>query len=346
MKQRPSQLAVVATMLGLLLGLPLLGVWLAGQPLAQYLEFPPRTRYVPHAPFSWMAFVILGAGTLAVVAPFVWRALRTGGAPLDDTHAGTAREDPSSRAARSAGQRRRHSFPWWGWAGLVFGIAAWILAWTRFPRFTALQEFTFSPMWFAYIVVVNALTYRRTGHCMLRDRPRYLFALFLVSAFFWWFFEYLNRFVQNWHYVDVPGYSAWRYFVRATLPFATVLPAVLGTYELLADTTHFGRSLDDFLPIRVPRPRLLAWLCLVLSGVGLALIGVWPDVLFPLLWLSPCSSSLPCRPSGETTRCSRRWPGAGGDACSCSASRPWSAASSGRCGTSSASRAGSTKSPS
>ena len=24
------------------------------------------------------------------------------------------------------------SFPWWGWLGLIIGILAWILAWTRF----------------------------------------------------------------------------------------------------------------------------------------------------------------------------------------------------------------------
>ena len=27
--------------------------------------------------------------------------------------------------------------------------------------------------------------------------------------------------------------------------------------------------------------------CLVLSGVGLLGVGVWPDYLFPLLWISP-----------------------------------------------------------
>jgi hypothetical protein len=36
---------------GMLLGLPLLGIWIAGYPISDYLEFPPRTRYVQHAPF-------------------------------------------------------------------------------------------------------------------------------------------------------------------------------------------------------------------------------------------------------------------------------------------------------
>src|SRR3990172_2274078 len=33
-------------------GLPLVGIWIAGEPVARYLEFPPTTRYVEHAPFS------------------------------------------------------------------------------------------------------------------------------------------------------------------------------------------------------------------------------------------------------------------------------------------------------
>jgi len=48
----------------LLVGLPLAGVMAAGENLGLYWEFPPLTRYVVHAPFSWplfMALVLLGA---------------------------------------------------------------------------------------------------------------------------------------------------------------------------------------------------------------------------------------------------------------------------------------------
>jgi hypothetical protein len=48
----------------MLLGLPLLGVLTAGYPVARYLEFPPRTRYVAHAPFSWLAFALIAFSLL------------------------------------------------------------------------------------------------------------------------------------------------------------------------------------------------------------------------------------------------------------------------------------------
>ena len=54
---------------GMLLGLPLTGVYLAGDPLDRYLEFPPQTRYIDHAPFSWPAFTVFTVIILAVVLP-------------------------------------------------------------------------------------------------------------------------------------------------------------------------------------------------------------------------------------------------------------------------------------
>jgi hypothetical protein len=180
----------------------------------------------------------------------------------------------------------RH-FPIWGWLGFSFGICAWILAWTRFDWFAALQTFTFSPLWFAYIIIVNALTWRRTGQCMLTHRPWYFLLLFPASALFWWFFEYLNRFVQNWYYVGISGLTPLEYFLYATLPFATVLPAVMGTCDLLATYPRLYTGLTRLLPLsRVPS-RLVAVIVLILSASGLAGIGLWPDYLFPLLWLAP-----------------------------------------------------------
>ena len=42
----------------LLLGLPMAGVYLFGTPFDRYLEFPPKSQFVSHAPFSWTAFLI------------------------------------------------------------------------------------------------------------------------------------------------------------------------------------------------------------------------------------------------------------------------------------------------
>ena len=113
-------------LLVVLIGMPLLGVAFVGQPITQYLEFPPLTRYVSHAPFSWQVF--LACTVMLVSLSFV--GLRI--------------------LVRSQGRPHvyfieRKPFPWWGWIGLGLTLVAWILAWTRFPWFATFQLYTFTP---------------------------------------------------------------------------------------------------------------------------------------------------------------------------------------------------------
>lgn len=256
----------------LLVGLPLLGVVWRGEPPARYLEFPPLTQYVAHAPFAWPAFLALAAAIVAVLAPVAARVIRSPRAP-------------AAREPRALQSTRRAAFlllP-----GLLLIAASWTLAWTRWPAFAPLQLFTFTPLWLGYILVVNGLTQARAGRCMLHDRPRFFLALFPVSAAFWWFFEYLNRFVQNWYYVGIDALSPLQYALFATLPFSTVLPAVLGTEDLLATVPRLTAGLDGARPLRIPAPRAAAAAALLAASAGLAAISVYPDLLFPLLWIAP-----------------------------------------------------------
>lgn len=122
---------------------------------------------------------------------------------------------------------------------------------------------------------------------MLIDRPRHMAGLFVLSAGFWWFFEYLNRFVQNWYYAGIGTLTPWEYFIFATLPFSTVLPAVMSTHEWLATFPRLTAGLDGFRPWAPRYPRRVALMALVLAAGGLAGIGIRPDILFPVLWISP-----------------------------------------------------------
>ena len=251
----------------MLLGLPLGGVYWAGYPVSRYLEFPPKTTYVSHAPFSWVAFALYALLISACLAPLIINACQS-----------RKEIEPRTQPTRS--------FPWWGWMGLVCGAMAWVLAWTRFDWFAGLQPHTFTPLWLSFILVINGLSYRHNGECMLLNRPVYFLLLFPTSAAFWWFFEYLNRFVQNWFYTG-PEFSAWEYFWYATLPFSTVLPAVLGIRDWILSTHRLGKKFRSFRSFHIPHPKVLAALTLAASAAGLAGIGVWPNALFPLLWVSP-----------------------------------------------------------
>ncbi|MEJ2509928.1 MAG: hypothetical protein P8009_10730, partial [Gammaproteobacteria bacterium] len=104
-------------------------------------------------------------------------------------------------------------------------------------------------------------------------------------AVFWWYFEYLNLFVQNWQYTGVDVSDALGYGLHATLAFSTVLPAVASTQELLAAFGPLRRGWSR--AVRVEHPRALATLVLLVSLGALLALGVRPNLLVPTIWLTP-----------------------------------------------------------
>ena len=276
----------------LLVGAPLAGLVAAGRPVRPYLEFPPQTRFVTHAPFSWTAFAAIGLLVIVCAWPLV--RLATGTSP-----------------PQTPGQRR-HAFPWWGWAALAGGAASWLLAWNRWPWFAPLQPHTFPMLWGSFILVVNALCHRRRGNCPMLAQPVRFILLFPASAAFWWLFEYLNRFVQNWYYTGA-DYPPLTYFTLASFSFATVLPAVVSVREWLLSFAPFQRRYHRRgLPSGPPR-RIVALALLGVSTGGLAGVGLWPDYLFPLLWTAPLAILLSLQmlgPGGPLLAAlgSGRWP--------------------------------------
>jgi hypothetical protein len=250
----------------LLIGLPFSGALLAGSSLLEYLEFPPLTRHVQHAPFSWAVFIALtaiGLGFLVAITAWYF--------PLVE--------------CRPA-QKKGYPYPWWGWTATLFVAVFWILAWTRFEWYQPLQSWTFAFLWLSYIFAMNAMTHRRCGACLLTHEPCYFVALFPASATFWWYFEYLNRFVQNWYYSGIEDFSPSRYILHATFAFATVLPAVMSTMAFLKSFPRLRRDNTGIDGLAEPS-RVGSLFILLLSSLGLMGISVWPDYLYPLIWILP-----------------------------------------------------------
>ncbi len=111
-----------------LLLLPLVGIIVGRKPIRDYVQFPPLTRYVEHAGFSWPVFIGLLVFVLVAVVPFLVRVIRSQGS--------VDRMSPTNRP-----------FPAWGWGGVFLLAVAWLVAWTRLPLFESVQAFTFTPLW-------------------------------------------------------------------------------------------------------------------------------------------------------------------------------------------------------
>lgn len=241
---------------------PVLGLMLAGQSVADRLGFPPRAHFAPHAGFEWAVFAMF---TLPVAGALVlyWFAL--------------------ARARPMAPEAREGRFPAWGWLGLALLACSWVLAWREGLVPPEWRRHVFTPLWLGYVVFVNGLAYRRNGRSLLTHRTRWFLTLFPVSAGFWWLFEYLNQFVGNWYYTGIVARTDWDYFAQATLPFSTVLPAVASTWNWLGGFRRIEA-------MRLPPIRghsSLAWIAFLAGALALTGVGIWPEALFPALWLAP-----------------------------------------------------------
>ncbi|GHO44635.1 hypothetical protein [Ktedonospora formicarum] len=172
-------------------------------------------------------------------------------------------------------------FPTYGSLALALCLAAWAASWLRIEP---LYRYSFFPLWLGYILFMDALNRHLHGSSLLkRMRGRYLL-LFLISSLFWWIFEGLNHFVQNWHYQLDQPYTPLGYFLLASLNFSTVLPAVMETTELLTSFKRLHpRLLSNQPGPRLPLPTLVG--AEVLGVLCLLLPIIWSRYCFGLVWL-------------------------------------------------------------
>jgi len=255
-------LAVLLLAAALVWAAPLLGLAIAGLPIGERLGFPPRTHFVLQPAFDWRAFALLSLPAIGALILY-WRAL-AGARPV-------------------AVDARKARFPAWGWLGLALLAGSWLLAWREGAVAPEWRRHVFTPLWLGYILFMNGLAFRRGGRSLLTHRTRWLVALFPASAGFWWLFEHLNQFVGNWYYAGIQADTDWDYFLQATLPFSTVLPAAASTWAWLRG---FRRIEGMNLPPLQGRPAW-AWFALLAGILALICVGIWPEVLFPALWLAP-----------------------------------------------------------
>lgn len=178
------------------------------------------------------------------------------------------------------GVRRLPGFAAQGQIGLLLVAVCWPLNWTLPGPRTA---YLFFPLWLGYILVVDALVYRRTGSSLwMRSRSGFLL-LFILSAPAWWLFEAINNRTQNWEYRGAGQFTPLEYNALCTLCFSTVMPAVFETAEL-ARTFGWVKSLRP--GSRVQDTTRTHWALESSGVVMLTLTLLWPRFFYPFVWIS------------------------------------------------------------
>ncbi|MBI5061460.1 MAG: hypothetical protein HZB67_04055 [Candidatus Aenigmarchaeota archaeon] len=167
---------------------------------------------------------------------------------------------------------------WYGIVGLV------IIALVEVNFALKIEPFAswyFPIVWFGYILFVDALI-RQLGKKSLMQKPKHFLALIILSAAFWWIFEFINGSIRNWSYANVVE-PEWLGNIFGTISFSTVLPAVFETYYLLR-AVHIFDHFRLKKPHKITKPELS--LMFLLGMFCLIAPIVWPKYFFPLVWLS------------------------------------------------------------
>jgi hypothetical protein len=166
--------------------------------------------------------------------------------------------------------------------GLLLTAIAWMAAWGRFG---VLTEFSFFPLWLGYIMVVNGISECLLRDSLIRSMGVSFLALFAFSVPMWWFFELMNSFVHNWHYVLAHPISGLQYGIQSSIDFSTVIPAVLSTAYFFNHLLVRHSRLAHCTPVRIRH----SWLPLsiLIGAAALCVLPIFPNETFPLVWMAP-----------------------------------------------------------
>jgi hypothetical protein len=166
--------------------------------------------------------------------------------------------------------------------GTALTAVSWLFAWSNAG---ILSEYSFFPLWLGYILTINGIAEAVYRTSLIRVMRWYFLVLFIGSIPLWWFFEVVNRVVQNWEYILPHPISGLHYVIQASTNFATVLPAVLST-AFVAHRMLRGYSFETTgVPWIVGRIRLQS--SILVGLMSFAALWVFPHETFPLVWIAP-----------------------------------------------------------
>ena len=265
----------------LLYAAPLSGGLIRGLPEG-FFSFPPvMVNALERAEFSWPFFLmfcaLFGMAISFFAAPdnFGFRIKRK-----NQTYNHFSEESDVTT------ERVKKRLPVWGKLGGLLTVVSWCLAWGQFDWLGVLRDYLFFPLWLGFIFTLDGIVYRRKNTSFFAHARKGFLLLFPLSSAMWWYFEYLNRFVQNWWYEGMQHFSGLHYIFYGSLCFSTVLPAIFEFCELMLSFSYVKSSFSHG-PVRKKHSDIYAfgWMCIGILALFLA--GLFPDVFFAVIWLAP-----------------------------------------------------------
>jgi hypothetical protein len=165
---------------------------------------------------------------------------------------------------------------------LAAGLAICGFGWgSSLAELEPFSGYWFDLVWTGYILAADAVVWARAGHSLLHGGGWRTAAMFALSAPFWWAFEVANWRLENWAYVGASIFEGWARMPLKTVSFVFVLPALAESRDLLRSFVRFPH------PPAIPLPPWTARALVVFGLACVALLYLFPDQTFPLVWLGP-----------------------------------------------------------
>lgn len=170
-----------------------------------------------------------------------------------------------------------NKFPLRFWLGLLLIIIFWYLNWAL----TGLRtHWAFFPLWLGFALTVDALVFLRKGSSLFSRNKLAYIGLFFLSIPVWWLFELFNSLTQNWQYWGREHFTDFEFFLYASLNFATVIPVVFGTSELIS--TFLKKQNNGWVIKDEPKT---GYIFILIGILMLVLLIIFPKVFYPLIWM-------------------------------------------------------------
>lgn len=143
----------------------------------------------------------------------------------------------------------------------------------------------FPIIWLGYIFLIDAIIYKLKGHSLIMSRKEQFIKSLILSALIWWLFEIINFKVGNWNYGNDTRERLFNLygFIKASISFSTVLPAIIETFELVKTFKLFNKV--KLLKHHKITHKFLHNMT-ILGIIMILLTILWPKYFFPLIWLA------------------------------------------------------------
>ncbi len=177
-------------------------------------------------------------------------------------------------------------FPIWFWWSLPVLALSWFFMWARIKFILHLEYYTFVPLWWSFILILDGIVYKRNnGISIISKKPHLMQLLAVISCFSWFAFEYLNFFVlENWYYPNNEIFTNFGNVFWFSLSYTTVLPAIFEWYLLLKTFSFFRNRYSNGPKLAISTKILVGFYIL---GFILAFgMGYYPYLLFWVLWVA------------------------------------------------------------